>query len=155
MGILAVVGFVIALLAYQFLPASNAPANAVQVDQLDQAEVEIGDDAGSATIENGFDTEVVYDWIIDVDELPDEAFDTLLLIDANGPYPYSKDGTTFQNRERLLPSQPGNYYQEFTVDTPGLDHRGAKRIVAGADGELFWTDDHYDSFAQIVGWSGG
>jgi ribonuclease T1 len=35
------------------------------------------------------------------------------------------------------------------VPTPGSDDRGARRIVAGADGELYWTDDHYSSFARI------
>ena len=42
------------------------------------------------------------------------------------------------------------YYREYTVATPGVDDRGARRIVAGDDGEeLYWTDDHYGSFALI------
>ena len=41
------------------------------------------------------------------------------------------------------------YYREYTVPTPGVDHRGARRIVAGDDGEeLYWTDDHYSSFSR-------
>ena len=40
------------------------------------------------------------------------------------------------------------YYREYTVPTPGVDHRGARRIVAGGD-ELYWTDDHYSSFSRI------
>lgn len=98
------------------------------------------------------DTRIVYDWVVSVDELPDEAIDTLLLIESDGPYPYRKDGSVFQNREGLLPDHDRGYYREFTVDTPGSPDRGARRIVAGDQGELFYTADHYDSFAQIIGW---
>lgn len=170
-GIGAVILFVVAMLAYQFLPASDDLADGVvRVDATEQAaepndsseassngsdfssdsSANNADTDGSDT--DGYDTVVVYDWIIDVQDLPDEAWDTLYLIDDNGPYPYDKDGTTFQNREGLLPDHPRGHYREFTVETPGLSHRGALRIVSGADGELYWTDDHYDSFAQIVGW---
>lgn len=89
---------------------------------------------------------------ISVSELPPEAIDTLLLIDGDGPYPYSKDGSTFQNREGLLPDHSMGYYAEFTVETPGSRDRGARRIVAGDGGELWYTADHYDSFREIIGW---
>jgi len=82
--------------------------------------------------------------------LPPEALDTLELIAAGGPYPYRKDGATFGNREGLLPRQAGGFYREYTVETPGSDDRGARRIVAGADGSRFWTDDHYASFQEVV-----
>lgn len=88
---------------------------------------------------------------ITLDELPAEALDTLGLIMAGGPYPYDRDDITFFNREGLLPPRPTGHYREYTVDTPGLSHRGARRVVAGADGELYYTDDHYDSFREIVG----
>jgi ribonuclease T1 len=83
--------------------------------------------------------------------LPPEAGRTVELIDAGGPFPEpDHDGGTFGNREELLPDQPTGYYREYTVPTPGVDHRGARRIVAGDDGEeLYWTDDHYSSFALI------
>jgi ribonuclease T1 len=83
--------------------------------------------------------------------LPPEAGRTVELIDAGGPFPEpDHDGGTFGNREELLPDQPMGYYREYTVPTPGVDHRGARRIVAGDDGEeLYWTDDHYSSFALI------
>ena len=72
------------------------------------------------------------------------------LIDAGGPFPEpDHDGGTFGNREELLPDQPMGYYREYTVPTPGVDHRGARRIVAGDGGELYWTDDHYSSFSRI------
>lgn len=82
-------------------------------------------------------------------DLPPEAAQTLDLIDAGGPYPYDQDDGVFQNREEILPDRPDGYYREYTVATPGSDDRGARRIVAGAGGELYWTDDHYASFARI------
>ena len=83
--------------------------------------------------------------------LPPEAARTVELIDAGGPFPEpDHDGGTFGNREELLPDQPMGYYREYTVPTPGVDDRGARRIVAGDDGEeLYWTDDHYSSFSRI------
>ena len=52
-------------------------------------------------------------------DLPVQAQQTVALIDAGGPFPYAKDGVTFGNRERLLPSQPRGWYREYTVRTPG------------------------------------
>ena len=88
--------------------------------------------------------------VIYVDQLPREARTTLRLIEQGGPFPYSKDGTVFQNREGILPSRPRGYYHEYTVITPGENHRGARRIVTGERGELYYTDDHYDSFSRIM-----
>ncbi len=87
--------------------------------------------------------------VITYDELPPEALDTLALIDSDGPFPYSKDGSTFQNRERLLPRKPNGYYSEYTVITPGENDRGARRIIGGEEGERYYTDDHYESFYWI------
>jgi len=81
--------------------------------------------------------------------LPPEARHTLDLIRAGGPYPYEKDGTPFGNFERLLPQRPRGYYSEYTVKTPGVRNRGARRIVAGKGGEFYYTDDHYQSFRRI------
>jgi ribonuclease T1 len=82
-------------------------------------------------------------------ELPKEARETLALIRAGGPFPYKKDGTTFGNFERRLPVHGRGYYKEYTVKTPGAKDRGARRIVAGANAELYYTDDHYNSFKRI------
>ena len=83
--------------------------------------------------------------------LPVEARQTLRLIAAGGPFPYDRDGTTFQNREGRLPVQPPGYYREYTVSTPGLSDRGARRIVSGGDPpvEFYYTDDHYRSFRRL------
>ncbi len=87
--------------------------------------------------------------IVLVDDLPPEAARILDLIDRGGPFDEDEDGGTFQNREEILPDEQLGYYEEFTVPTPGSDDRGARRIVAGEGGELYWTDDHYQSFSRI------
>lgn len=84
-----------------------------------------------------------------LDQLPPEAGQTLLSIKRGGPFPFPRDGITFGNRERLLPLQPRNYYREYTVPTPGVKHRGARRIITGIPGEYWYTADHYRSFKRI------
>ena len=81
--------------------------------------------------------------------LPPEAQQTLKLIRKGGPYPYQRDGVAFGNYERLLPLRSRGYYREYTVPTPGVKHRGARRIIAGQTGEYYYTDDHYRSFRRI------
>ncbi|MER5961803.1 ribonuclease domain-containing protein [Streptomyces sp. NPDC002057] len=83
-------------------------------------------------------------------DLPSQAHTTLRLIDAGGPFPYSQDGTVFQNRERILPGRSLGYYHEYTVETPGSSTRGARRVVTGdAAQEDYYTADHYASFDLI------
>ena len=76
---------------------------------------------------------------------------TLRLIERGGPFPHEQDGTTFFNREGHLPRQPRGYYREYTVETPGLSHRGARRIVTGGEPPevFYYTDDHYASFRVL------
>jgi len=77
---------------------------------------------------------------------------TIALIQQGGPYPYpNKDGTTFYNREGRLPAQSQGYYREYTVPTPGVSHRGARRIVTGGypPAVYYLTVDHYDSFQRL------
>ncbi len=86
---------------------------------------------------------------IAVGALPLEAKATLKLIKHGGPFPYPKDGTIFNNREGRLPARVRGYYREYTVKTPGRRDRGARRIIAGSDGEFYYTDDHYNTFRLI------
>lgn len=93
--------------------------------------------------------------VVSAAQLPVEARATDDLIRSGGPFPYAKDGSTFGNRERLLPAQRRGYYREYTVRTPGAKNRGARRIVCGgsrptAPDACFYTDDHYASFRRIV-----
>lgn len=107
---------------------------------------------------------------IRVAELPQEARETLQLIRRGGPYPHERDGVTFGNYEKLLPVAPRGHYREYTVTTPVVRHRGARRIVVGCErqratssstgllrlvhcrdgGEFYYTADHYRSFRRIV-----
>lgn len=86
--------------------------------------------------------------------LPREAQTTHRLILAGGPFPYSKDGSVFGNRERILPRKTRGYYREYTVRTPGARNRGARRLVCGGDPPpqpdvCYYTDDHYSSFKRV------
>lgn len=77
---------------------------------------------------------------------------TIALIQQGGPFPYpNKDGSTFGNRESRLPAQSQGYYREYTVPTPGLSHRGPRRIVTGGNPPTIYylTVDHYDSFSKL------
>ncbi len=107
---------------------------------------------------------------IGVPDLPQEARETLQLIRRGGPYPHERDGVTFGNYEKLLPPAQRGYYREYTVMTPGVQHRGARRIVVGCErqrppppspgllrlahcrdgGEFYYTADHYRAFRRIV-----
>jgi len=85
-----------------------------------------------------------------VADLPPEARDVLDRIRDGGPFAYKRDGITFGNFERRLPSRPRGYYHEYTVPTPGARDRGARRIITGGNGELYFTDDHYSTFRRIL-----
>lgn len=87
---------------------------------------------------------------ITASSLPSQARDTLALIAAGGPYPYKQDGVVWENREGRLPKQKRGYYHEYTVVTPGSPDRGARRIIAGADGARYYTADHYGSFKLVI-----
>jgi ribonuclease T1 len=86
--------------------------------------------------------------------LPPQGRQVMEQIREGGPFQYEKDGTVFGNRERLLPMQKRGVYREYTVPTPGLRHRGARRIVCGglkpqAPDACYYTEDHYNSFRLI------
>jgi ribonuclease T1 len=136
----------LALLGYLAGPASTDSSTAPPAASSRRASPSTGSGSastGSATAVSGLP-------VVDLDRLPVEAQRTVALIDHGGPFPYAKDGTTFGNRERLLPVQRFGYYREYTVATPGSDDRGARRVIAGDAGrQLFYTGDHYASFVRI------
>jgi ribonuclease T1 len=87
--------------------------------------------------------------------LPAEAQKTQSLIRTGGPFPYSKDGVVFGNREQMLPRRERGFYREYTVPTPGSRDRGARRIVCGGQrptlpDACYYTADHYASFKLIA-----
>lgn len=107
-----------------------------------------GNDGQTSQNQPDSDPESGLPWI-DESALPPQARGTLALIDGDGPYPYEQDDSVFGNREAILPDRQPGYYREYTVETPGLNHRGARRIVTGAAAEFYWTADHYSSFSRI------
>jgi ribonuclease T1 len=90
---------------------------------------------------------------IRLDALPAEAREALERIRTGAPLPYERDGVVFGNRERLLPAKPRGYYHEYTVKTPGVRTRGARRIICGgaiaSTSECYYSNDHYRSFKRI------
>lgn len=87
--------------------------------------------------------------------LPAQAQATYRQVFQGGPFDYTKDGSVFGNRERLLPARARGYYREYTVRTPGAHDRGARRIVCGGGQPerpetCYYTGDHYASFSRIV-----
>lgn len=91
---------------------------------------------------------------VGLSQLPQQAQDVHRRVLVGGPFRYDKDGTVFGNRERILPRRTRGFYREYTVPTPGVRHRGARRIVCGgavkqAPETCFYTEDHYSSFKTI------
>ncbi|MEX2173721.1 MAG: ribonuclease domain-containing protein [Pirellulaceae bacterium] len=74
---------------------------------------------------------------------------TIARIQAGERLGFPNDGSTFQNRERRLPRQAAGYYKEYVHPTPGLGGPGPQRIVAGQNGELYYTPDHYQTFRRL------
>jgi len=86
-------------------------------------------------------------------DLPTEAREVYALIRSGGPFRHDRDGVVFGNREKLLPARPRGYYHEYTVRTPGVKSRGARRLICGGPktdpDACYYTDDHYQSFRRI------
>ena len=87
---------------------------------------------------------------ITVGELPREARQTLALIKEGGPFPYDRDGIVFGNFEKRLPIQVRGYYREDTFKTSWRRDRGPRPIVAGKQGDYFYTEDHDRSCLCIM-----
>jgi len=92
---------------------------------------------------------VVLDYGREVYRGPIDLGPTLRRIAAGEHFPHRDDGTVFQNREHLLPPQPAGHYREYVHPTPGLRGPGPQRVILGADGEVFYTPDHYASFRRL------
>lgn len=90
----------------------------------------------------------------DASSVPDEVADTEELVKDDGPFPYDQDGSVFQNREGLLPSESSDYYHLYTVPTPGDSTRGSRRIVTGGTSltdpsTWYYTADDFASFCKL------
>lgn len=56
-------------------------------------------------------------------------------------------GDKYGNYEETLPVE--DTYYECDIDTQGKTSRGKKRIVYSEDGDIWYTDDHYETFEQL------
>ncbi len=94
------------------------------------------------------------DSTVTLGDLPVQGQQTYALIFQGGPFPYDKDGAVFGNRERRLPVRERGYYREYTVKTPGVRSRGARRIACGGMPKnpevCYYSDDHYAGFRKIT-----
>jgi len=88
------------------------------------------------------DGEVTYEGDVDLTA-------TLERIDAGKRLRFQNDGASFQNREQRLPHQRSGYYREWVHPTPGVSGPGPQRIVTGAEGEAYYTPDHYRTFQKL------
>lgn len=70
-------------------------------------------------------------------------------IEAGEKDSHPNDGSVFGNHEGKLPRKDRGYYREYVVRTPGIRHAGPQRLVIGRRGEIFYTHDHYNTFARI------
>lgn len=88
--------------------------------------------------------------VVAVSALPLEGREALYRIKRGGPFLYARDGVIFSNFEKRLPKHERGYYREFTVKTPGIRNRGARRIVCGQPVECYYSADHYQTFWRIA-----
>lgn len=59
-------------------------------------------------------------------------------------------GDYFGNYEGVLPDEPGREYHECDIDYES-GNRNGKRIVYSNDGNIYYTEDHYNSFEHLYG----
>nr|VDG63142.1 Guanyl-specific ribonuclease Sa3 precursor [Streptococcus thermophilus] len=87
-------------------------------------------------------------------DIPAEAYSTISDIQAGGPFEYEDDDAVFDNPDNALPEQDRGFYHTYTVTTPGLGHRGERRIVTGGEDAqdpkvYFYTPNHHESYCEI------
>lgn len=76
---------------------------------------------------------------------------TLVRIAAGEKHPHRNDGSVFRNFGDKLPRKKAGYYREYVVPTPGISGPGPQRLVIGAEGEVYYTSDHYETFIRVKG----
>lgn len=59
-------------------------------------------------------------------------------------------GDYYGNYEGVLPDEPGREYHECDIDYEA-GNRNGKRIVYSNDGNIYYTEDHYNSFEHLYG----
>lgn len=59
-------------------------------------------------------------------------------------------GDYYGNYEGVLPDEHGREYHECDIDYES-GNRNGKRIVYSNDGNIYYTEDHYNSFEHLYG----
>lgn len=59
-------------------------------------------------------------------------------------------GDYYGNYEGVLTDEPGREYHECDIDYES-GNRNGKRIVYSNDGNIYYTEDHYNSFEHLYG----
>lgn len=59
-------------------------------------------------------------------------------------------GDYYGNYEGVLPDEPGREYHECDIDYES-GNRNGKRIVYSNDDNIYYTEDHYNSFEHLYG----
>ncbi|MEE0434131.1 MAG: ribonuclease domain-containing protein [Peptococcaceae bacterium] len=59
-------------------------------------------------------------------------------------------GDYYGNYEGHLPDKPGREYHECDIDYVSGE-RNAKRLVYANDGNIYYTEDHYNTFEHLYG----
>jgi len=85
--------------------------------------------------------------------LPKNVQDSLKFFEStNWSKPIAQDGAKagreYINSTKLLPIKSEKYYKEFDVN-PKSFGRDNERFVRGINGEIYFSNDHYDSFVKI------
>ena len=67
------------------------------------------------------------------------------------PKTFDNDG---RNGGQVLPKTDKNgnpiTYKEYDVNPTIKDRRDAKRVVIGSDGSKYYSNDHYETFIEII-----
>jgi guanyl-specific ribonuclease Sa len=70
-------------------------------------------------------------------------------IDAGKSYPHKNDGSTFINKDGILPLQQSpDYYKEYVHPTPKVNGPGLQKVVIGGD-KYYYSPDHYKTFIRF------
>lgn len=131
---------------------NDTSTGSYQISSTDSDSYSIVEEDGTYTSE-----EDVMNYLIEYDTLPDNFITKKEARELgwNGgslePYAPGKciGGDRFGNYEGLLPDDEDIIYYECDIDTLGEDSRGAKRIVYSNEGDIYYTEDHYESFTMI------
>ena len=112
---------------------------------------ELDEDGSYTTVEDVVSYLVTYDTLPDNFITKKEAKKLGWTGGSLEPYAPGKciGGDYFGNYEGILPDDDGQTYHECDIDTLGENKRGSKRIVYSDDGDIYYTEDHYETFTLV------